>query len=212
MSSLHPRSLAKPTSIGIVLAVAALALFALAPGRGFAQSAPSVPIKQVTLTVGEEVPPAHGNVVGYFSGTLRDGALDYDLSADGGNFTMAHLHMGAKGANGAVVVPLFSNPAGQNAFHVTGTVTVDNLTGPLKGDWNGFVAALGKGEIYANAHTTDSPAGAIRAQLPPTSLPPAPPKTGSGTADGALPASSIAGLLLLALAAGAFALTVRRAK
>ncbi len=204
MVSAHPRSLR--LGAGFLIGLVAVGLLLLAPGHTHAQATPSVQIKQITLTPGEEVPPVSANVLGYFSATLRDGALDYDISGDGGNFTMAHLHLGAKGTNGPVVLPLFSHPEGQSAFHVTGTVTAANLTGPLAGDWNGFLAALARGDIYANAHTSDHPAGVMRAQLPATSLPstPVPPRTGSGAPhDATLPTTDLLGIALLALAGGA---------
>lgn len=172
-------------AFGVALVAIGLGLLVLAPAGGAAQTPPSAAVKQLTLTPGEEVPPVTANIVGYFSGTLRDGAFDYDLSADGAKFTMAHLHMAAKGVNGGVVVPLFNDPGGQTAIHLTGTITVKDLTGALANNWDGFVAALGAGNIYANVHSDVNPAGAARGQLPPTALPAAPsaPKTGSGTAD-----------------------------
>jgi CHRD domain len=202
-------------AFAIALVAIGLGLAILAPATGSAQTPPSAAIKQITLTTGEEVPPVTANVTGFFSGTLRDGAFDYDISADGANFTMAHLHMAAKGVNGGVVVPFFNDPKGQPSIHLSGTITVKDLTGALANNWDGFVAALAAGNIYANVHSDVNPGGVARAQLPPTSLPstsltatPAPPKVGSGTVSTAswsgsvlfASALTVAGVVLLGYA------------
>jgi hypothetical protein len=66
----------------------------------------------------------------------------------------AHIHKGAAGTNGPVVVP-FTAPAadGNSSGCVSSTPAVvdDILANPA-----GF---------YVNVHTTEHPAGAIRAQL-----------------------------------------------
>ena len=68
--------------------------------------------------------------------------------------TAAHIHQGAAGIAGPVVVPLSAPGAGGTA---TGCV---NSTRTL-------VAAIldNPGGYYANVHTTDYPAGAVRGQL-----------------------------------------------
>lgn len=179
-----------------------------------AQTAPSAAIKQLTMTGGEENPPLTVNSIGYFSGTLTDGQLEFDLSADGGPFTQAHIHQGAKGTNGPVVAFLFgpANPA-VGSLHPTGIITKANLVGPLAGNWDGFAAAMAKGELYVNAHSVANPGGEVRAQIPPTSLPitPAPPKTGNSStvADGSS-MTQVAGGLLVTFAAVALAVTMVR--
>jgi hypothetical protein len=189
-----------------------LVLLTMAPRLTHAQAAPSAEIKQLKLTGAEENPAVTVNAIGYFSGTLRDGSLDFDLSADGAPFTASHIHVGAKGVNGPVVAFLFgpADPA-VGAFHPTGTITKANLVGPLAGNWDGFVAAMAKGETYVNAHSTVNPGGAIRAQIPPTALPPTAPKTGTGAAAGSDPvAVQFAGGALVVAAAGTLLLVVTR--
>ncbi len=171
---------------GLALIALALGVLVLAPASTSAQASPSATIPQVTLSPANEVPPVTATVSGFFSATLHQDSLDFDLSADGATFTMAHLHMAAKGVNGPVVVPLYNNTAGQGAIHVTGTITAKDLTGPLANNWQGFTAALAAGEIYVNVHSADHPAGVARAQLPATSLQsaatPVAPNTGNGAA------------------------------
>ena len=180
-----------------------------------AQTPPSAAIKQVTLTPGEEVPAVTANAIGYFSGTLRQNALDFDLSAVGDDITQAHIHAGAKGSNGPVVAFLFgpADPA-VGAIHPTGTITEANLVGPMAKNWKAFTDAMAKGELYVNVHSTANPAGVVRAQIPATALPtpPAPPRTGDSIAagNGSLNMLALAGGTLIALAAGAFVLGVSK--
>jgi hypothetical protein len=177
-----------------------------------AQAAPSAAIKQLTMNGGEENPPLTVKSIGYFSGTLTDGQLEFDLSADGGQFTQAHIHQGAKGVNGPVVAFLFgpANPP-VGALHPTGVINKASLVGPLAGNWDGFVAAMAKGELYVNAHTVANPGGEVRAQIPPTTLVPAPPKAGNSNtvADGSS-MTQVAGGVLVTFAAVALAVTMVR--
>ena len=61
----------------------------------------------VKLSPAEEVPPASSSASG--SGSIRvaeDGSVSGSVSTTGVQGTMAHIHQGAKGANGPVIVPL----------------------------------------------------------------------------------------------------------
>jgi len=170
-----------------VASAALLVLLAGGAGSAIAGSAPSVPIAELTLTGANEVPPVTVNAVGYFSGTIYSDHLAYDLSADGDMFTMAHIHVGAPGTNGPVVAFLFGpDMTGVNALHTTGTITVANLVGPLKGDWAGFAKAMAAGDLYVNVHSIANPGGTIRVWIPKTTPPavatPVAPGTGSGAA------------------------------
>ena len=147
--------------------------------------------------------------------------LQADISGDGLElFTAAHLHLGAKGTNGPVVVSLFSSADGVTNFHATPLVNADSLAGPLKGDWDGFVKALAEGNIYANSHTKDHPGGVLRVQLPahpeflpkPAAVVPKPPVTGSGLAsDGGSDSTVLFGAILIGTAVvGATYMTTRR--
>jgi hypothetical protein len=73
--------------------------------------------------------------------------------------TAAHVHVGAVGHAGAVVVPLFAAPGGlpANITGVAGTVTADAaVVRDIRRNPSGY---------YTNIHTADFPAGAIRGQL-----------------------------------------------
>jgi hypothetical protein len=200
-----------PIAALIALAALGLGLMLFAPLRTSAAGS-SVKIPQVTLTGGEEVPAVTVNAIGYFSATLTDAALEFDLSADGDQFTQAHIHMAAKGTNGPVVAFLYGPADPQRAIHPTGTIDVADLVGPLAGNWKGFTDALAKGELYVNVHSVANPGGAVRAQLPP--VPPAPPATGSGIASNGFGSGyQVAGaaILTVAVAALVFVASRRRA-
>jgi|GEM_PF-400390 len=194
-----------------------LMILAAAPAAGAQASPRSAAIKEFTLSGSEEVPPVTANATGFFSATLLENALEFDLSAVAPNITQAHIHMGAKGSNGPVVAFLFG-PADPpvNAIHPTGTIRVNNLVGPLANNWAGFADALSKGQLYVNVHNSDNPAGVVRGQIPATSLPaaPKPPATGNGLAAGGHSDSwQLAGAALVtaALVTLTFAVSRRRA-
>ena len=126
----------------------------------------------------------------------------------GTGLTMAHIHLGDKGANGPVVAFLFGpNTAGVNTIDVGGTITVAQLTGSLAGDWNGFIAALNRGGTYVNVHSIANPPGVIRAQIPAsTTAGPTVPATGSGlesSSDGGFAFSAAGMLAALVITGGA---------
>jgi hypothetical protein len=136
----------------LVLAGAALALSACSslpdwmPGSGAIK---------VTLSGAEEVPPL--NVPGSGSGSFRvadDGMITGSVTTKDVQGTMAHIHRGAKGTNGPVIIPLdkkgdtYSVPAGRKLT----AAQIDDLK---------------KGNLYVNVHTARNKGGEVRGQLQP---------------------------------------------
>jgi hypothetical protein len=68
--------------------------------------------------------------------------------------TAAHIHIGAAGINGAIVVPL--TPPGAGGTSSGCATTSRTLVSAILDNPAGY---------YANVHTTDFPLGAIRGQL-----------------------------------------------
>jgi hypothetical protein len=110
---------------------------------------------KVSLSGSEEVPPV--TVPGTGSGSFRvadDGAISGSVTTTDVQGTMAHIHRGAKGANGPVIVPLDKNgdtytvPAGRK------------LTPEQMND-------LKAGNLYVNVHTNRYKGGEVRGQLQP---------------------------------------------
>ncbi len=101
-----------------------------------------------------EVPPVHTSATG--SGTiavLMDHSMSGSVTTTGVTGTAAHIHMGAKGANGPVIVPL--NKTGDNTWAVPPNIRLND---------NQY-EAYKLGNLYVNVHSAANPGGEIRAQL-----------------------------------------------
>jgi len=160
----------------------------------FAVVSAAVAVAQVTnfrthLTGDEEVPARQ---------TLAQSQAVFQLSEDGAslhyrllvanieNAFMAHIHMGAPGANGPIVVWLFPStapvpgPTGGGRIDgavAEGTITAANLVGPLAGQpLSALMDAIVAGNTYVNVHTNDGiaptntgpgdfPGGEVRGQI-----------------------------------------------
>jgi hypothetical protein len=80
----------------------------------------------------------------------------YDLKWTGVDVTMAHIHKGAAGANGDVVVNFFAEESPLDASSKSGCVTAKDAV--VKG------LASNPGNYYVNLHSPEYPKGAIRGQ------------------------------------------------
>jgi CHRD domain len=125
---------------------------------------------RATLSGANEVPPNTSTATGTFTATLDEaaGTLTWTLSVPAiTNTTAAHIHAGAAGANGGIVVNLFAAPAGSPAstINASGTARSADTIGTLAGNFPGLVTALKAGTLYVNVHTSANPGGEIRAQI-----------------------------------------------
>lgn len=109
----------------------------------------------VKLSGAEEVPPV--KVTGSGSGSFRlaeDGSITGSVTTKGVAGAAAHLHLGAKGKNGPVIVPLdkkgdtYSVPAGRK------------LTAAQRKEFK-------EGDLYVNVHTARHKGGEVRGQIQP---------------------------------------------
>ena len=143
----------------IVKLVLVVAAFTLAGCSTYKENAPSwMPGSNaisVKLSGSEEVPPL--SVSGSGSGTFRvaeDGTISGSVTTKDVAGTMAHIHRGAKGTNGPVIVPLdkngdtYSVPAGRK-------LSADQLKD------------LKAGNLYVNVHTAKNKGGEVRGPLNP---------------------------------------------
>ena len=135
------------------------------------------------LSGSEEVPARDTNATGHANFILtKDGTeLRYRFVVSNmQNVTAAHIHLGARGQNGAVVTTLFGPvaPGGgkKSGLLAAGTLTSSDLTGDLAGHpLSDLVAAILAGNAYVNVHTDDGisgtgqrgdfPDGEIRGQI-----------------------------------------------
>jgi hypothetical protein len=141
------RKLVALLAFGAVAALATAAL-SLAAARSTVWTA--------ALSSGQEIPKqvvkdtaAHGQ----FKGTLTGSTLKWKLTFAKltGPALAAHIHMGAMGKSGAVVVPL----CGPCKSGMTGTSTISAA----------LMKAFKKHLLYVNVHTAKNQAGEIRGQL-----------------------------------------------
>jgi len=110
---------------------------------------------RVTLSGANEVPPV--TTSGSGSGSFRvgpDGAVSGSVTTTGVPGTAAHIHQGAKGQNGPVIVPLTKN--GDTYITPTGA----KLTAAQ-------LQAFKSGNTYVNVHTSQHKGGEVRGQLEP---------------------------------------------
>ncbi len=125
---------------------------------------------RATLSGSNEVPAVNSTATGTFTADLNEtaGTLTWSLSVPSiTNATAAHIHTGAAGTNGGIVVNLFAAPAGSPAssINVSGTARATDVIGTLAGNFAGLVTALKAGTLYVNVHTTANPGGEIRGQI-----------------------------------------------
>ena len=107
----------------------------------------------LSLSGAQEVPPV--SVPGSGSGSFTigaDGSVTGSVTTTGVQGTMAHIHIGARGTNGPVIVPL--------------TKAGDTYTAPAGAKLNDAqMQAFKAGNLYVNVHTDRNKGGEVRAQL-----------------------------------------------
>jgi len=140
----------------LLLVAAAAALASCSTYQDYAPSfLPGSGAVSVKLSGAEEVPPV--TVPGSGNGTIRvnsDGTVEGSVTTTGVEGTMAHVHQGAKGTNGPVIIPL--------------TKSGDTYTVPAGAKLNDAqMQAFKAGNLYVNVHTAKNKGGEVRAQLTP---------------------------------------------
>jgi CHRD domain len=130
----------------------------------FAQGPPTI---KVNLTGSEEVPPVQTEATG-IAEFIPMGMDSIAYSVNATNIegaTAGHIHLGAKGENGPIVVTLFKYDTPMNEVSENGTITADKLEGPMAGKQISDLATAGaNGTLYVNVHTEQNPNGEIRGQ------------------------------------------------
>jgi hypothetical protein len=171
-----------------LLLLATLAILATLPQSAFANPAQdgdnqsghgTIAVFAVALQGGQQVPPVATNAFGFVVVRLfHNGtgtAIDFRLIVCNiANVTHAHIHVGAAGTNGPIVVPFFDQPSSPVSKANGCTVLASGLRGPSDliprpeagiNNWADFVHALVSGNAYVNVHTIANPGGEIRGQL-----------------------------------------------
>ena len=140
----------------LLLVAAAAALASCSTYKDYAPSfLPGSGAVSVKLTGADEVPPVQASGSG--EGTIRvnsDGTVEGSVKTTGVDGTMAHIHQGAKGQNGPVIIPL--------------TKSGDTYTVPAGAKLNDAqIKAFKEGGLYVNVHTAKNKGGEVRGQLTP---------------------------------------------
>jgi predicted small secreted protein len=133
----------------LLIVLAALTLAACAGMMGDGRQV------NVSLSGAEEVPPVRASGSGNGSFTIgADGSVKGSVTTTGVQGTMAHIHQGARGQNGPVIVPL--------------TKSGDIYTAPAGAKLNeAQMQAFKAGNLYVNVHTAANKGGEVRGQLQP---------------------------------------------
>jgi hypothetical protein len=141
MSKSHP-----PRRLAAALAASLLVL----AGAALAEDV------KVTLSGNQEVPAVTTQAKGNGTITVKDDkTVSGSIDTSGINGNAAHIHMGAAGKNGGVIIPL--TKSGDHGWSVpAGAKLTDEQYDAFK-----------KGDLYVNVHTKEHPGGEIRGQLKP---------------------------------------------
>src|SRR5436190_453831 len=149
------------TRFHLLAGALALALALAAVGGAAARSQANTIRIAAGMTGANETPTPKGDVVsarGTFTATLTKsgtgGELSWKLTFSklSGSAIAAHIHSGARGKAGPVIVPLCAPCRSGASGRATVNATVLN--------------ALESGRTYVNVHTKKNPAGEIRGQIP----------------------------------------------
>lgn len=108
---------------------------------------------KVTLSGSQEVPPVTTSASGNGVITINpDKSVSGSITTSGIAATAAHIHVGAAGKNGPVIVPL--SKSGDGFSVPAGAKLTDEQMKSFKA-----------GGLYVNVHSAAHPGGEIRAQL-----------------------------------------------
>ncbi len=111
---------------------------------------------QVMLSGSQEVPPVTSSGSGKGTITIKDDkTVSGSVTTTGVTGTMAHIHNGAAGKNGPVVVPL--SKSGDGGWTVPSGVKLTDTQ----------YKAFKDGDLYVNVHSAQHQGGEIRGQLKP---------------------------------------------
>jgi len=110
--------------------------------------------QQITLSGSNEVPPVTTTAAGTAMVTIGDDrSVKATVTATGMTATASHIHEGAAGANGPVIVPF--TKTGDNTFAAPDGAKLTEAQ----------YASYKAGNLYVNVHSAKNPGGEIRAQL-----------------------------------------------
>ena len=112
--------------------------------------------QQITLSGSNEVPPVSTPATGTGTVTINpDRSVSAKITVSGMTATASHIHEGAAGTNGPVIVP-FTKSADNTFVAPDGAKLTEAQYASFKA-----------GNLYVNVHSAQYPGGEVRAQLKP---------------------------------------------
>jgi len=115
---------------------------------------PMMEEQQITLSGANEVPAVATSATGTGTVTIRaDRSVSARITVTGMVATASHIHEGAAGANGPVIVPFVKT--GDNTFVAPDGAKLTEAQ----------YASYKAGNLYVNVHSAKNPGGEVRAQL-----------------------------------------------
>jgi hypothetical protein len=120
---------------------------------------------KATLSATNEVPPPTVDPRSAPSGsatfTVTGSSMTYKVMVTGlsSPYTAAHIHTGAPGVAGPVLVPLNLSQGGQGEASGEGTIDASAMT------MDDLAAAMSSGGTYVNVHTQNNKPGECRGQI-----------------------------------------------
>ncbi|HET9984965.1 MAG TPA: CHRD domain-containing protein [Longimicrobiales bacterium] len=156
----------------ISAALTPAALAALAAGGLAACSDSTNPLGTTSyvsaMTDAEEVPPTGTAATGRATYMLTGRTITYTITVEGlsGPAVAAHIHVGAKGVNGPIVLP-FSPASVASGQLASGTIDLDQpiVFGSSSITGDSLLVLMNNGNAYTNVHTAAHPGGEIRGQI-----------------------------------------------
>jgi hypothetical protein len=154
-------------SIAAALILSVVTIIAMGGGLTnlvYAQGGPQTIV--MNLSGSQEVPPVQTTATGVAEFTPGADSITYSVNATSIEAaTAGHIHFGKQGENGPIVVTLFKYDTPMNEVSENGTITADELEGPMAGkQLTDLAMAGGNGTLYVNIHTEQNPNGEIRGQ------------------------------------------------
>jgi hypothetical protein len=111
----------------------------------------------VTLSGAEEVPPVTTSASGSGTITVKDDkSVSGSITTSGVVILAAHIHIGERGKNGPVIIPLTKSSDGNTWSVPAGAKLTEDQYKAYKA-----------GNLYVNAHSAANKGGEVRAQMKP---------------------------------------------
>lgn len=144
-----------PRRFAAILALAGFATLTACSGMHKEEPKADAPARErLALNGAQEVPPNSSGASGTSNiRIMPDQTITGTVKVKDMNATAAHIHEGARGQNGPVIVPL--TKTGENSFAVPANARLTDSQ----------YASYKTGDLYVNVHSAAYPGGEVRAQL-----------------------------------------------